>query len=526
MPRLDSRLWSPPSNQPPTEFRLELRNGTCSVWLTTKWQASDPEFHAHVQRSTNKNISCVGVASGEDGAGQYPAGVRVIHAPMYHRGRLRTQGVQELYEACELAAVCGEAVVVHCNQSFHRGPILLAGVAKLGGAEKNAILEELADERDIYPGHTMDPEDWEDHDPDLKRPRLAASSKEVQRQIRNIQANKSLKDAHNFVDNLRPHRGPVLQPPWRQVTLRSRADVSACSQRHRSTLACSQRHDGGLQPAASVQAERLRQRDWLAAEDTDGDGSAVRRRAAGAWTACRSHQSAGCLILPSHAYQSKIIDRDYGPEQKKLRDEQRRGEQRLAQRGAFVGGSGDATQACACGEGRSAGSENWHAVIHDAPTSPSQMSELAHVTARQIRVGVCARILRKGLSVAELPEFGYLLAEPGDELFVLYVGDCNNEAEADWVYAQSITWQKTQLRGWIHSSVLEFGGMLACVREEVTAPSGVCDLSASFADILEILGENGSCVYARRLDVEGSNLVGCASTNVGWMSMQHLQFFS
>ena len=68
--------------------------------------------------------------------------------------------------------------------------------------------------------------------------------------------------------------------------------------------------------------------------------------------------------------------------------------------------------------------------------------------------------------------------------------------------------------------------MLACVREEVTAPSGVCDLSASFADILEILGENGSCVYAGRLDVDGSNLVGSASTNVGWVSMEHLLFFS
>ena len=84
--------------------------------------------------------------------------MQVIIAPMYHKGDMRRDGVAELWKACRNKR--GDAVMVHCNQSFHRGPGLAACMLVLGGMSAEQAFIEIANRRTIYRGHVLDYESW------------------------------------------------------------------------------------------------------------------------------------------------------------------------------------------------------------------------------------------------------------------------------------------------------------------------------------------------------------------------------
>ena len=113
--------------------------------------------------------------------------MEVIEVPMYYRSPKRLEYLKEMFLACEQACRNREAVILHCNQSFHRGPVFLATLAKLAGYDKWEIFRGLAAKRHIYPGHLMDPAEWKYHDPDMKK-------------RQNSKHHESLNDAHAFVD--------------------------------------------------------------------------------------------------------------------------------------------------------------------------------------------------------------------------------------------------------------------------------------------------------------------------------------
>ena len=89
-----------------------MENGVLSVWLTTKWQAEDPGLQDHIHRSTNKRVRGVATASGEEGRGNYPKGVKHFSCPMYHKGSKRTEYILDFYGFCEDCAAAGDAVII------------------------------------------------------------------------------------------------------------------------------------------------------------------------------------------------------------------------------------------------------------------------------------------------------------------------------------------------------------------------------------------------------------------------------
>ena len=192
---LERPKWTAPQNQPPGQVSLKLPDGNVlDVWFCTKNQCSDDEFYAHVLRDTGKRITVAGVAAGEGKAYYYPKGVTVIDVPVYHKGKLREQGFQLFWEACVKAAARGEAVICHCNQTFHRGPVLYAAVAVVAGYDKLDALQVLNETRNIYPGHLLDPSTWDDLDP--------------HKDFKSREKMHNLKLAHQWVDALEPARNP------------------------------------------------------------------------------------------------------------------------------------------------------------------------------------------------------------------------------------------------------------------------------------------------------------------------------
>ena len=46
---------------------------------------------------------------------------------------MRCDGFNDFWDVCKAASRQGRAVVIHCNQSFHRGPLALAAIMKRAG---------------------------------------------------------------------------------------------------------------------------------------------------------------------------------------------------------------------------------------------------------------------------------------------------------------------------------------------------------------------------------------------------------
>ena len=180
-------------NQAPTEVILPFPRGSLSVFLTTKAQAEDLLFYAHVQRSTGKTVRAAGNAAAPIPHVNYPQAVEHFQCPIYYNGDTRSHGICAFYEFCLTLAPDYAAVIIHCAQGFHRGPLLLAALAKCAGLEKTEVLWMLAEKRHIDPCHLMY---GYSRDPDLEllRPRLAARMAEERIQ--------NLIEAHSFVDEI------------------------------------------------------------------------------------------------------------------------------------------------------------------------------------------------------------------------------------------------------------------------------------------------------------------------------------
>ena len=112
------------------------------------------EFQS-IERTCNKKVMHIAAAAGNSTT-QYAAPDILFHScPMYYKGDRRSAGIHRFWMACKEAAREGKAVLIHCNQSFHRGPILLLAIMIFAGQQKAKAMQSIADQRIIYSGHTV-----------------------------------------------------------------------------------------------------------------------------------------------------------------------------------------------------------------------------------------------------------------------------------------------------------------------------------------------------------------------------------
>ena len=182
--------WTSDRRELPSEYTISIKGQLLTCFLVKKSEARSDSLFRFIKGKTGSGVRAVGVAAGH-GEAIYPVKTKVINAPMYHKGNLRAQGVDALWAECEAACSQNQVIVVHCNESFHRGPLLLAAMMVKAGKTLSQALQYIGTKRNIYSGHFMEHSEW---------PKKERESHHA----------KDLLEAHRFVRGLEPVCG--LQP--------------------------------------------------------------------------------------------------------------------------------------------------------------------------------------------------------------------------------------------------------------------------------------------------------------------------
>ena len=151
--------WQTNKSQCATILEIATSEGDLTIVLARQDEAETMSLYRRIERETGKQVSHILAAAGGARA-RYPIVACVHECPMYHKGRLRVAVVDGFWNACKETALRGEAVLVHCNNTFHRGPLAVAAIMVLAGYPKARAFEIISDSRHIYPGHMVPFDDW------------------------------------------------------------------------------------------------------------------------------------------------------------------------------------------------------------------------------------------------------------------------------------------------------------------------------------------------------------------------------
>ena len=90
--------WRRDERSLPSQYSIFIDGKELICYLVKKSEAAEVDLFTWIRRETNMYVHAVGVAA-RHGETSYPKKVKVINAPMYHKGHVRS--------AKRLAARCG-----------------------------------------------------------------------------------------------------------------------------------------------------------------------------------------------------------------------------------------------------------------------------------------------------------------------------------------------------------------------------------------------------------------------------------
>ena len=152
--------WRSKKGQTASIFDIATPEGPLTVVLCSKEEAETFALYRRIDQDLGKEILHVAVAAGFGRGSSYPSGAQVHDFPMYHKGRVRAEALESFWSASRETARLGQAVLIHCNQSFHRGPLCLTAIMIRAGCAKDEALDIIAEKRCIYAGHRVPYIDW------------------------------------------------------------------------------------------------------------------------------------------------------------------------------------------------------------------------------------------------------------------------------------------------------------------------------------------------------------------------------
>ena len=133
-----------------------------TVVLATLEQAESQNVYDRVWQERSQEVWHIARASSTKvkATAAYPVSAQVHNIPVYYQGKLRTTALLDFVTACKDTAMAGHAVLIHCNNTFHRGILLTIGLMIFVGYDKDEATRILAAERIIYPGHWLPWCEW------------------------------------------------------------------------------------------------------------------------------------------------------------------------------------------------------------------------------------------------------------------------------------------------------------------------------------------------------------------------------
>ena len=151
--------WCTDTSQPATILDIRTSQGDLTVVLARRDEAETMSLYRRIQVEAGKQVLHIAAAAGRADV-SYPIDAVVHACPMYHQGQLRSRGLEGFWRACQETARQGQAVLIHCNQSFHRGPLALVAIMVRAGYSKELALTTIVARRCIFLGHTVPFEEW------------------------------------------------------------------------------------------------------------------------------------------------------------------------------------------------------------------------------------------------------------------------------------------------------------------------------------------------------------------------------
>ena len=155
--------WEPvPQN--PSYYDVDVHRSKISIVLLTKYEAASQECWDQIEQNLKKRILGVACAAGY-GRPRYPRNLPddcILEVPIQYEGKetIRSQGFARLIRLVFQASVENKVILIHCNQSFHRGPLLFAAVLSKLGKTLVEAFRFIAEKRTIFAGHLLHYHSW------------------------------------------------------------------------------------------------------------------------------------------------------------------------------------------------------------------------------------------------------------------------------------------------------------------------------------------------------------------------------
>ena len=174
-----SYWWRRDERQLPSLYQFSIDGEPLTCFLVTKREAADPKLYDWILEETGLSVHAIGVAAGH-GEADYPYQMKVltlakpiilILSNVHHKGKMRKEGIEALWAECKVAIQRGRAILVHCNESFHQGPMLLAAMMLKSGMTFGEAMEYIGSKRHIYGGHFLEHSLWPARERDGKHTR-------------------------------------------------------------------------------------------------------------------------------------------------------------------------------------------------------------------------------------------------------------------------------------------------------------------------------------------------------------------
>ena len=152
--------WVTDTEQKHSYFEIAVPDACFAAILAREDEVLNEQFYKDIFHCFGKKVLHVACAAGGKKMRKYPTWLTVHQCPVYYENDMRKTNVKKFWDVCKAAATAGDAVVIHCNNSFHRAPILLAAIMVLFGYTKDEAFNIIASKRNIYAGHTTKMEEW------------------------------------------------------------------------------------------------------------------------------------------------------------------------------------------------------------------------------------------------------------------------------------------------------------------------------------------------------------------------------
>ena len=151
--------WDIRKNQDATVFSFQLHGHALTVVIATERQAKTPYLYTEWTKMTGKKILHVACATAP--MRMDFVGKRVPHScHVYGDDDVFEKEFHSFWEACLESAKNDTAVLIFCQQGFHRSPLLLAALMIKAGMTKDEAFRIIGDKRSIYHGCTAPFAEW------------------------------------------------------------------------------------------------------------------------------------------------------------------------------------------------------------------------------------------------------------------------------------------------------------------------------------------------------------------------------